>query len=103
MNLLTLTSFTTVSITIFSIAVAGIYLNRKNILIILMCIELLLLALNLFLVTAAIHLDDALGLVFTIFIITVAASESAIGLAILVSLYNIRKTVSIQYINLLKG
>lgn len=100
---LTLFNYILISLLIFSISIAGIYLNRKNILILLMCIEMILLSINLLLISFSIYLDDAIGLIYTIFIITVAAAESAIGLAILVSLYNIRKTVSIQYINLMKG
>lgn len=103
MNYLQLSNFIFVALLIFSISIAGIYLNRKNILILLMCIELILLSINLLFVTFSSYLDDAMGLVYTILIITVAAAESAIGLAILVALYNIRKTVSIQHINLMKG
>jgi len=81
----------------------GIMLNRKNIILMLMSIELMLLAVNFNFIIFSVFLDDIIGQIFALFILTVAAAESAIGLAILVIYYRIRGTVSIEYINLLKG
>ena len=99
----TITNYLLVFIAVFFIGVSGVYLNRKSILILLMSIELLLLAVNVTFTTISVFLDDLSGLIFTLVIVTVAAAESAIGLAILVNLYSLRKTVNIQYANLLKG
>lgn len=81
----------------------GIILNKKNLIFVLMSIELMLLAINLNFIIFSVYLDDILGQIFSLFILTVAAAESAIGLAILVVYYRIKKTVSIQFINLMKG
>ena len=78
-------------------------LNRKNIILMLMSIELMLLAVNFNFIIFSVFLDDIVGQIFALFILTVAAAESAIGLAILVVYYRIRGTVSIEYINLLKN
>jgi NADH-quinone oxidoreductase subunit K len=78
-------------------------LNRKNIILMLMSIELMLLAVNLNFIIFSVFLDDIMGQIFALFVLTVAAAESAIGLAILVVYYRIRGTVSIEYINLLKN
>ena len=78
-------------------------LNRKNIIIMLMSIELMLLAVNFNFIIFSVFLDDVVGQIFAFFILTIAAAESAIGLAILVIYYRVRGTVSIEYINLLKG
>ncbi len=99
----TLNNLLLLFLVIFFLGVSGIYLNRKNLLVLLMSIELLLLAVNLIFTTITAYSDDLSGLIFTLIIITVAAAESAIGLAILVNLYSLRKTVNIQYINLMKG
>ena len=99
----TITNYLLVFISVFFVGVSGIYLSRKSILILLMSIELLLLAVNVIFTIISVFLDDLSGLIFTLVIITVAAAESAIGLAILVNLYSLRKTVNIQYANLLKG
>lgn len=88
---------------LFFIGLCGIMLNRKNIILMLMSIELMLLAINLNFIVFSAFLDDIVGQIFALFILTVAAAESAIGLAILVVYYRIRSTVSIEYINLLKG
>lgn len=88
---------------LFLIGLCGIMLNRKNIIIMLMSIELMLLAVNFNFIIFSVFLDDIVGQIFAIFVLTVAAAESAIGLAILVIYYRIRGTVSIEYINLLKG
>jgi NADH-quinone oxidoreductase subunit K len=88
---------------LFFIGLSGIMLNRRNIIIILMSIELILLAINFNFVIFSVFLDDFIGQIFAFFILTVAAAESAIGLAIYVIFFRIRGTVSIEYINLLKG
>jgi NADH-quinone oxidoreductase subunit K len=85
------------------IGVLGLVLNRKNILIILMSIELMLLAINMNFVVFSVHLDDLLGQVFTLFVLTVAAAESAIGLAILVVYYRVRGTIAIEKIQIMRG
>ena len=79
------------------------FLNRKNILVMLMSIELMLLAVNLNFLVFSVYLDDLLGQLFALLILTVAAAESAIGLALLVVYYRIRGTIAVEFINLLKG
>ncbi len=88
---------------IFLIGILGIFLNKKNIIIMLMSIEIILLAVNLNLVVFSIYLDDLMGQLFTLLILTVAASESAIGLAILVAYYRIKGSIAVQIISLLKN
>ncbi len=88
---------------IFTIGVIGIFLNRKNIIVILMSIELILLAVNINLVSFSIFLNNLIGQVFTVFILTVAAAEAAIGLAIIVVYYRNAGTISVEEINKLKG
>ena len=88
---------------IFTIGIIGIFLNRKNIIVILMCIELLLLAVNINLVSFSIFLNDLNGQIFTLFILTVAAAESAIGLAIIVRYYRNSGSIRVEDINTLKG
>ena len=88
---------------LFSIAIAGIILNRKNIIILLMSIELMLLAVNINFIAFARFLDDAHGQVFVFFILTVAAAEAAIGLAILVALFRNRQSIDVADINSLRG
>ena len=88
---------------IFAIGVAGIFLNRKNVVVILMSIELILLAVNINLVSFSIHLQDLVGQVFTMFILTVAAAEAAVGLAIIVIYYKNRGSINVEQINSLKG
>ena len=88
---------------LFAIAVAGIFINRKNIILLLMCIELLLLAVNINFVAFSRQLGDAAGQVFVFFILTVAAAEAAIGLAILVTLFRNRRTIDVAEIDTLKG
>ena len=89
--------------TIFTIGVVGIFLNRKNIIVILMSIELILLAVNINLVSFSIYLNDLVGQIFTLFILTVAAAEAAIGLAIIVIYYRNSGTIRVQEIDKLKG
>ena len=88
---------------IFTIGVIGIFLNRKNLIVILMCIELLLLAVNINLVSFSIFLNDLSGQIFTLFILTVAAAEAAIGLAIIVVYYRNSGNIHVETINNLKG
>ena len=88
---------------IFTIGVIGIFLNRKNLIVILMSIELLLLAVNINLVSFSIFLNDINGQIFTLFILTVAAAEAAIGLAIIVVYYRNSGTIRVEEINKLKG
>ena len=90
-------------ITLFLIGVLGLVLNRKNILITLMSIELMLLAINLNFVIFSIYLDDIAGYVFVLFILTIAAAESAIGLAILTIYYKLKNTIRIDKIKNIKG
>lgn len=89
--------------TLFSISVAGIFLNRKNVLVLLMCIELMLLAVNFNFIAFSRMLDDVMGQVFVFFILTVAAAEAAIGLAILVVLFRSRQSIDVEELNTLKG
>ena len=88
---------------IFTIGIVGIFLNRKNLIVILMCIELLLLAVNINLVSFSIFLNDLNGQIFTLFILTVAAAEAAIGLAIIVVYYRNAGSIHVEDINTLKG
>ena len=88
---------------IFSIGITGIFLNRKNIIIILMSIELILLAVNINLVSFSIYLQDLTGQIFAMFVLTVAAAEAAVGLAIIVIYYKNRGSIHVEQINSLKG
>jgi NADH-quinone oxidoreductase subunit K len=88
---------------LFTISVIGIFLNRKNVIILLMCIELMLLAVNLNFIAFSHYLNDIAGQVFVFFILTVAAAESAIGLAILVVLFRNLRTINVDDLNSLKG
>lgn len=95
--------FLAVSIILFLLGIWGIFLNRKNIIIMLMSIELMLLAVNLNFVLFSVYLDDLVGQMFALLILTVAAAESAIGLALLVVYYRVRGTIAVEFINLIKG
>ena len=88
---------------LFSISVAGIFINRKNVIVLLLCIELMLLAVNVNFVAFSRFLGDVHGQVFVFFILTVAAAETAIGLAILVTLFRNRRTINVADIDTLKG
>ena len=88
---------------LFAISVIGIFLNRKNVIILLMCIELMLLAVNLNFIAFSHYLNDIAGQVFVFFIFTVAAAESAIGLAILVVLFRNLRTINVDDLNSLNG
>jgi NADH-quinone oxidoreductase subunit K len=95
--------FLTVAAILFTIGVFGIFLNRKNVIIILMSIELMLLAVNINFVAFSAFLNDLMGQVFALFVLTVAAAEAAIGLAILVVYFRNRGTIAVEDINLMKG
>ena len=95
--------YLTLSAIIFTIGVAGIFLNRKNIIFILMSIELILLAVNINLVSFSVFLGDLTGQIFTLFILTVAAAEAAIGLAIIVVYFRNAGTIRVEEIDKLKG
>ena len=88
---------------IFSLGIIGIFLNRKNVIVILMSIELILLAVNINLVSFSIFLQDIVGQIFTMLILTVAAAEAAIGLAIIVVYYRNKGTIRVEEINQMKG
>ena len=100
---ITLGHYLSLSAIIFSIGVIGIFLNRKNIIIILMSIELILLSVNINLVSFSIYLQNLVGQIFTMFVLTVAAAEAAIGLAIIVVYYRNSGTIGVQEIDNLKG
>ncbi len=99
----TLGHYLTLSAVLFSLAVIGIFLNRKNLIVLLMAIELMLLAVNTNFVAFSHYLGDMQGQIFVFFILTVAAAESAIGLAILVLLFRNRSSVNVDELNSLKG
>jgi NADH-quinone oxidoreductase subunit K len=100
---LTLQHFLSVGAVLFALSVVGIFLNRKNLIVLLMAIELMLLAVNMNFVAFSHFLGDMQGQVFVFFILTVAAAESAIGLAILVQLFRNRASISVEELNTLKG
>ena len=100
---LTLSHYLVLGALLFAIAVAGIFLNRKNVIVLLMAIELMLLAVNLNFVAFSHYLGDLAGQVFVFFILTVAAAESAIGLAILVVLFRNLNTINVEDLDSLKG
>ena len=91
------------SLIIFFIGVIGIFMTRRNIIIIIMSIELMLLAVNLLFIFLSIYLDDIVGQIFALYILTIAAAESSIGLALIVIYYRLRGTISVDYISSLKG
>jgi len=88
---------------LFILGVIGIIVNRRNIIILLMSVELMLLSINFILLTLSWYLDNIQGEIFALYILVVAAAESAIGLSILVAYYRVRGGISVKYINLLKG
>lgn len=96
-------NYLAVSMILFLVGLSGIFLNRKNIIVLLMAVELMLLAINFNFIIFSVFLDDILGQVFALLVLTVAAAESAIGLAILVIYYRIRGTIAIEFIDLMKG
>ena len=101
--MVTLDHYLILGAAMFCIAMAGIFLNRKNVIVILMSIELMLLAVNINLVAFSVHLNDMVGQVFALLVLTVAAAEAAIGLAILVVLFRNRRSIAVDELNTLKG
>ena len=97
------THYLVVSAILFTLGVLGIFMNRKNLIVILMAIELILLAVNLNLVAFSAALGDLVGQVFALFVLTVAAAEAAIGLAILVVYFRNRGSIAVEDVNLMKG
>ena len=95
--------YLTVAAILFTLGVFGIFLNRKNIIIILMSIELMLLAVNINLIAFSAELGDLTGQIFAMFVLTVAAAEAAIGLAILVAFFRNRGSIEVEDVNLMKG
>lgn len=98
-----LAHYLTVAAVLFTLGIFGIFLNRKNVIIIMMSIELMLLAVNINLVTFSVFLNDLVGQIFALFVLTVAAAEAAIGLAILVVYFRNRGSIAVEDINLMKG
>jgi NADH-quinone oxidoreductase subunit K len=99
----TISHYLILAAVLFSLSVAGIFINRKNVILLLMCIELMLLAVNFNFIAFSRMLDDDLGQVFVFFILTVAAAEAAIGLAILVVLFRTRRSVNVEELDTLRG
>jgi NADH-quinone oxidoreductase subunit K len=95
--------YLTVAAVLFTLGILGVFLNRKNVIVILMSVELMLLAVNLNLVAFSAHLRDLVGQVFAMFILTVAAAEAAIGLAILVVFFRNRGSIAVEDVNVMKG
>ena len=98
-----LSSYLILASVMFAISIAGIFINRKNVIVLLMCIELMLLAVNINFIAFSHFLGDSAGQVFVFFILTVAAAEAAIGLAILVVVFRNRQTINVSELNTLKG
>ncbi len=101
--MISLADYLILSGVLFSLSVAGIFINRKNVILLLMCIELMLLAVNFNFVAFSRYLDDTAGQVFVFFILTVAAAEAAIGLAILVVLFRNRRSINVEELDAMKG
>ena len=101
--MITLNHYLILGALLFSVSVAGIIINRKNMIVLLMCIELMLLAVNTNFIAFSRFLGDSSGQVFVFFILTVAAAEAAIGLAILVTLFRNRRTINVAELDSLKG
>ena len=101
--MIALSDYLTVAAILFGLSMAGIFINRKNVIILLMCIELMLLAVNINFIAFSHYLGDLAGQVFVFFILTVAAAEAAIGLAILVVLFRSKGTINVDDLDSLKG
>lgn len=95
--------YLTLSAILFSLSIAGIFINRRNVILLLMCIELMLLSVNFNFVAFSRYLGDEIGQVFVFFILTVAAAETAIGLAILVVLFRSRRSIDVEKLDTMKG
>ena len=98
-----LSHYLSVAAILFTLGILGIFLNRKNVIVILMSIELILLSVNINMVAFSVFLNDMVGQVFALFILTVAAAEAAIGLAILVVFYRNRGSIAVEDVNVMKG
>ncbi len=103
MAMIGLSHYLTVAAILFTLGVLGIFINRKNIIVILMSVELILLAVNINLVAFSTHLNDITGQVFALFVLTVAAAEAAIGLAILVVFFRNRGSIAVEDVSMMKG
>lgn len=101
--MIALSDFLILGAVLFSVSLAGIFLNRKNVIILLMAIELMLLAVNMNFIAFSHYLGDSAGQIFVFFILTVAAAEAAIGLAILVVLFRNKRTINVEDLDTLKG
>ena len=101
--MIALEHYLTVAATLFVIGIFGLFLNRKNIIILLMSIELILLSVNINLVAFSSFANDLVGQIFTLLVLTVAAAEAAIGLAILVSFFRNKGTIAVEDVNVMKG
>ncbi|MEJ2403056.1 MAG: NADH-quinone oxidoreductase subunit NuoK [Candidatus Thiodiazotropha sp.] len=101
--MIALSDYLTLAAILFAISVAGIFINRKNVIVLLMCVELMLLAVNINFIAFSHFLGDTAGQVFVFFILTVAAAEAAIGLAILVVLFRSKGSINVQDMDALKG
>ena len=100
---ISLAHYLTVAATLFTLGIFGIFLNRKNVIIILMSVELMLLAVNINLVSFSAELGDLVGQVFAMFVLTVAAAEAAVGLAILMVFFRNRGSIAVEDVNMMKG
>ena len=98
-----LSHYLTVAAVLFTLGVFGIFINRKNVIVILMSIELILLAVNINMVAFSTHLNDIVGQIFAMLILTVAAAEAAIGLAILVVFFRNRGSIAVEDVNMMRG
>jgi NADH-quinone oxidoreductase subunit K len=98
MTILNINYLLTITTAVFSIGLLGVFLNKKNLIMILLSIELLLLSINLNFAILSIYLDDITGHIFVIFILTIAAAESAIGLSLIISLFRLKNSIEIQHI-----
>ena len=101
--MISLSSYLAVAAALFTIGVFGIFVNRKNIIVILMSIELILLAVNINLVSFSVYLHQVVGQIFAMFVLTVAAAEAAVGLAILVTFFRNRGDIAVDDVNMMKG
>lgn len=101
--MISLTTYLVVSVTLFRVSLFGLRLNRRSVILVLMCIELMLLAVNLQRLAFSSYLDDVVGQVFSLYVLTVAAAESAIGLAILVVYFRVRGTIAMESMSLMHG
>jgi NADH-quinone oxidoreductase subunit K len=98
-----LINYLTIAFILFLLGVVGIIVNRRNIIILLMSVELMLLSINFLLLTMSSFIDDVTGQIFALYILVVAAAESAIGLSILIAYYRVKGSISVKFINLLRG